>query len=136
MMGRKPSGERTVYDQHQQQSGDGPFFGPNVVLREGRAPPGQVFGRDITEAGKNWGIVGAGVPLPGQSTFEARRRACLPAIMIRCVDYRESYRRGSGKARELMMLVEIWGPKEEGIFRISGRSSHIARLRKEFDAGN
>jgi hypothetical protein len=32
-------------------------------------------------------------------------------------------------------LVEIWGPKEEGIFRISGRSSHIARLRREFDAG-
>jgi hypothetical protein len=31
--------------------------------------------------------------------------------------------------------VEIWGPKEEGIFRISGRSSHIARLKKEFDTG-
>lgn len=31
--------------------------------------------------------------------------------------------------------MEQWGPKEEGIFRISGRSSHLARLRKEFDAG-
>jgi hypothetical protein len=29
----------------------------------------------------------------------------------------------------------MWGPKEEGIFRINGRSSHIARLRKEFDSG-
>ena len=35
----------------------------------------------------------------------------------------------------LSRSVEIWGPKEEGILRISGRSSHIARLRKEFDAG-
>lgn len=34
-----------------------------------------------------------------------------------------------------MITVEIWGPKEEGIFRISGRSSHIARLKKEFDSG-
>lgn len=32
-------------------------------------------------------------------------------------------------------LVEIWGPKEEGIFRISGRSSHIVRLKKDFDTG-
>lgn len=35
----------------------------------------------------------------------------------------------------LTRTVELWGPKEEGIFRISGRSSHIARLRREFDAG-
>lgn len=32
-------------------------------------------------------------------------------------------------------VVSIWGPKEEGMFRISGRSSHVARLRKEFDGG-
>jgi hypothetical protein len=31
--------------------------------------------------------------------------------------------------------VEIWGPKEEGIFRISGRSSHISKLKQEFDTG-
>ena len=31
--------------------------------------------------------------------------------------------------------MEIWGPKEEGIFRISGRTSHLSRLRKEFDTG-
>lgn len=35
----------------------------------------------------------------------------------------------------MLTLVEIWGPKEEGIFRISGRTSHLSRLRKEFDAG-
>lgn len=37
--------------------------------------------------------------------------------------------------QRLTETVEIWGPKEEGIFRISGRNSHIARLKKEFDAG-
>jgi len=31
--------------------------------------------------------------------------------------------------------VEIWGPKEEGIFRISGRSSQISELKQEFDKG-
>lgn len=35
----------------------------------------------------------------------------------------------------MLTTVEQWGPKEEGIFRISGRSSHLARLRKEFDSG-
>lgn len=34
-----------------------------------------------------------------------------------------------------MLLVEVWGPKEEGIFRISGRNSHMSRLKKEFDSG-
>ena len=33
------------------------------------------------------------------------------------------------------MPVELWGPKEEGIFRISGRTSHLSRLRREFDSG-
>ena len=46
-MGRKASGERPyqnayLAEQQQQHSADGPFFGPGVVLREGRALPGQV----------------------------------------------------------------------------------------------
>lgn len=68
---------------------DGPFFGHGVVLRPGKALPGQVFGRDITEAGRAWGVVEAGTIMEGQSEWEARRRACLPAVMIRSVDYRE-----------------------------------------------
>lgn len=34
-----------------------------------------------------------------------------------------------------VFLVSIWAPQEEGIFRISGRTTHITQLRKQFDAG-
>lgn len=34
-----------------------------------------------------------------------------------------------------MTVVHIWGPKEEGIFRISGQSSHVAALKRLFDSG-
>lgn len=34
-----------------------------------------------------------------------------------------------------MTVVHIWGPKEEGIFRISGQSSHVAALKRQFDSG-
>lgn len=32
-------------------------------------------------------------------------------------------------------VVRLWAANEEGIFRVSGRSSHVALLRKHFDAG-
>ena len=31
--------------------------------------------------------------------------------------------------------MDIWLKKEEGMFRVSGRNSHVTRLRKEFDSG-
>ncbi|OCF43349.1 hypothetical protein I317_02787 [Kwoniella heveanensis CBS 569] len=97
---------------------EGPVFDETNVKRVAVGGVGRVFGRDIVEAGKEWGIADAGVDTEGKPQWEARRRKCLPAVVVRCVEY-----------------LEIWGPKEEGIFRISGRSSHIAKLRKEFDAG-
>ncbi|KAH9949638.1 RhoGAP-domain-containing protein [Amylocystis lapponica] len=42
----------------------------------------------------------------------------LPALVVRC-------------AQHLLR----WGVQEEGLFRVSGRSSHVAKLRSEFDAG-
>ncbi|KAI0769329.1 hypothetical protein BD413DRAFT_613878 [Trametes elegans] len=42
----------------------------------------------------------------------------LPAIVVRCAQH-----------------IHRWGLQEEGLFRVSGRSSHVARLRSEFDAG-
>lgn len=49
---------------------------------------------------------------------EARRRY-LPAIVVRCVE-----------------AIEKWGVEEEGIYRLSGRSSHTAKLKVIFDRKN
>ncbi|THH13214.1 hypothetical protein EW146_g6972 [Bondarzewia mesenterica] len=43
----------------------------------------------------------------------------LPALVVRCAQH----------------LLK-WGVEEEGLFRISGRASHIAKLRAEFDTGS
>ncbi|WVR03785.1 hypothetical protein IAU60_000780 [Kwoniella sp. DSM 27419] len=94
---------------------DGPAFEEGSMRRKATGSGGKVFGRDVGDSGKEWGVT----ELDGEYTeYERRRRRCLPAVVIRSVEY-----------------LAIWGPKEEGIFRISGRSSHIARLRKEFDSG-
>ncbi|KAI0645376.1 hypothetical protein C8Q79DRAFT_1090834 [Trametes meyenii] len=42
----------------------------------------------------------------------------LPALVVRCAQH-----------------ILRWGVEEEGLFRVSGRSSHVAKLRAEFDAG-
>ncbi|KAK4689923.1 hypothetical protein P7C73_g198, partial [Tremellales sp. Uapishka_1] len=97
---------------------DGPVFETGVVKRAGNRTGGKVFGKDLVETGRLWGIADASMVLEGEDDWRKRRKSCLPAIVIRCVDY-----------------LELWGPKEEGIFRISGRSSHLSRLRKEFDGG-
>ncbi|ODN97492.1 hypothetical protein L198_04059 [Cryptococcus wingfieldii CBS 7118] len=96
----------------------GPIFDQEIVKRPPEGNEGKVFGREIVDAGREWGVVDAGFEVDGQSEWESRRRKCLPAVVVRCVDY-----------------LEIWGPKEEGIFRISGRSSHVATLKRNFDSG-
>jgi hypothetical protein len=50
------------------------------------------------------------------SREEARERY-LPAVVVRC-----------------LQSLEKWGGDEEGIYRLSGRSSHTAKLRTVFDA--
>ncbi|KAH7927497.1 RhoGAP-domain-containing protein [Leucogyrophana mollusca] len=42
----------------------------------------------------------------------------LPALVVRCAQH-----------------IRTWGVQELGLFRVSGRSSHVARLRAEFDTG-
>ncbi|KAF8135562.1 hypothetical protein EV363DRAFT_1396040 [Boletus edulis] len=42
----------------------------------------------------------------------------LPALVVRCAQH-----------------ILAWGVQEQGLFRVSGRSSHIAKLRAEFDTG-
>ncbi|TXT07213.1 hypothetical protein VHUM_03383 [Vanrija humicola] len=90
-----------------------------VVKRPARAGyAGRLFGRELQEAGRAWTVVDAHAERPGDTEYEIRRRQCLPAIVVRAIE-----------------CLIVWGPKEEGIFRISGRSSHLARLRREFDGG-
>ncbi|PPR07351.1 hypothetical protein CVT26_013664 [Gymnopilus dilepis] len=48
---------------------------------------------------------------------ELEERA-LPALVVRCAQH-----------------LLLWGVKEEGLFRVSGRPSHVSRLRAEFDSG-
>lgn len=97
-----------------------PIWGEGVVKRAARKnyPRGLVFGQQLDVAGRTWGVFDAASDREDEEEYHQRRRRCLPAIVIRCVDY-----------------LNIWGPQEEGVFRISGRSSHINRLRRDFDAG-
>ncbi|KAK6907389.1 hypothetical protein I203_101383 [Kwoniella mangroviensis CBS 8507] len=103
---------------HEAPTPDGPTFESDTIKRSGDGTVGKVFGRDVVDSGKEWGIFDDTIDQSDLDDYEKRRRKCLPAVVIRSVEY-----------------LQIWGPKEEGIFRISGRSSHIAKLRKEFDSG-
>ncbi|KAJ9094686.1 hypothetical protein QFC21_005843 [Naganishia friedmannii] len=100
---------------------EGPKLVPETILRRPR--PGQedaklAFGKELEEAARACPVE----DLPEVETDNERRRKnrkrCLPAVAVRCVDH-----------------LCIWAPQEEGIFRISGRSTHITQLRKQFDAG-
>lgn len=48
-------------------------------------------------------------------TREEARHLMLPRLVVRCIE-----------------SLEKWGPSEEGIYRISGRSSHTSKLRSFF----
>lgn len=97
-----------------------------------RAPPSQVGSSSTTQ------LVGVDlgsdfhVDLPALTEDEARtanrqqvriasreeaRLKYLPAVVVRCIE-----------------AVEQWGWEEEGIYRLSGRSSHTSKLRQIFNA--
>lgn len=56
-------------------------------------------------------VTAAKVPL----SREQARHLYLPRVVVRCIE-----------------SLEKWGPSEEGIYRISGRSSHTSKLRAHF----
>ncbi|KZV80875.1 RhoGAP-domain-containing protein [Exidia glandulosa HHB12029] len=86
---------------------------------------GLVFGRALVDCVRDTRVsrvvyVTASSPkLPhmGAPARDIEERA-LPALIVRCVQH-----------------LRRWGVEEEGLFRISGRASHIAKLRSEFDTG-
>lgn len=88
---RKPSRDRSVSAQATMGStADGPVLHHTSILRPAGDAVGKVFGRDISEAGKAWAVVDANKDIDGMTPLEKRRRECLPALIIRAVDYRES----------------------------------------------
>ncbi|KAG0703244.1 hypothetical protein DFH29DRAFT_803720 [Suillus ampliporus] len=54
-------------------------------------------------------------PSVPSAVLESRR---LPALVVRCAQH-----------------ILTWGIQELGLFRVNGRSSHVAKLRSEFDTG-
>ena len=70
---------------------DGPVFQEGVVQRPAGGRSGRVFGRPLQQAGRAWGVVDAGSAKEGMSQHEVRRRACLPALVVRSVEYCESF---------------------------------------------
>lgn len=67
----------------------GPVFRGEMIKRPTEGGGGKVFGREIVDAGKEWGVVDAGFEIRGQSEWEMKRRKCLPAVVIRSCDYCE-----------------------------------------------
>lgn len=66
-------------------------FGDGVVKRRPReGKQGLVFGRDLGLVGRASGVFDAAQERPGEDDYHRRRRQCLPAVAIRCVEYRES----------------------------------------------
>ncbi|KZV70673.1 RhoGAP-domain-containing protein [Peniophora sp. CONT] len=117
-----PSGTWSVHtaDSSLSSQSQGNSLGP--VLRGPKAQSGLVFGRPLNDAVRDtalehvrtamngeWPDAGPSAPLADRA---------LPALVVRCVQH-----------------IMTWGLEEEGLFRISGRASHIARLRSEFDTG-
>ena len=76
---------------HVGQLYDGPFFDEGVVRRPGGPTSGRVFGKDLISAGKLWGIEDAEVEVDGETEWDRRRKACLPAVVIRTLEHRETH---------------------------------------------
>jgi hypothetical protein len=64
---------------------EGPDLSGAEEHRKGKERPGTVFGRPLVEAGEDAHVVDA---MAGDE-MERRRRHCLPAIVVRCVEYRK-----------------------------------------------
>lgn len=87
----------------------GPMLRPPT--RNGR---GAVFGRSLQECVAETRVTDGRIP-------DERRRGeglWVTALVTRCIAH-----------------LTHWGLQEEGLFRITGRSTHVAKIRGEFDTG-
>ncbi|KAM5533311.1 hypothetical protein V8D89_012985 [Ganoderma adspersum] len=85
---------------------------------------GLVFKRDLRSSVRETAIEDVLIRLASEEEkadafgYRPLESRLLPALVVRCAQH-----------------ILRWGVQEEGLFRISGRSSHVAKLRSEFDAG-
>ncbi|GBE81224.1 hypothetical protein SCP_0309510 [Sparassis crispa] len=84
---------------------------------------GLVFRRDLKECVRETAIDAVRLSMLKDSDdvdsgIRPLEERWLPALAVRCAQH----------------LLK-WGVQEEGLFRVSGRSSHVAKLRSEFDVG-
>ncbi|KIY69544.1 RhoGAP-domain-containing protein [Cylindrobasidium torrendii FP15055 ss-10] len=92
-----------------------------------------VFGRDLKTVTREAGVgrridfnsidlvalLGAQhASIVDKEVLQALEQRRLPALVVRCAQH-----------------IILWGIQEEGLFRVSGRSSHVNKLRAEFDTG-
>ncbi|KIJ49522.1 hypothetical protein M422DRAFT_246603 [Sphaerobolus stellatus SS14] len=120
---RTPGGTSGMWSVHSQSSSrssserDGretptPYAGMGRMVRPPKNPAGGlVFKRELWECVKD-----TMVSDPDARDDVAKRM--LPALVYRCYQH-----------------LHKWGLEEEGLFRVTGRSSHITRLRADFDGG-
>lgn len=106
--------------------------GPMNLPSTGAGLGGLVFGRDLKACVKDTALDtirnslhGCGFIASSADTAVGHKghRASLeerhlPALIVRCTQH-----------------ILTWGVQEQGLFRVSGRSSHIVKLRAEFDTG-
>ncbi|KAH6914473.1 hypothetical protein BKA70DRAFT_1218010 [Coprinopsis sp. MPI-PUGE-AT-0042] len=109
----------------------GPMLGVMVrgpiKTKQGTLISGVVFGQDLkTAVEQTMPITVSNLDKDADSKVGGERERLvkevqtrmLPALVTRCAQH-----------------LLIWGVQEEGLFRVSGRASHITRLRTEFDTG-
>ncbi|CCM00416.1 uncharacterized protein FIBRA_02446 [Fibroporia radiculosa] len=109
---------------------------------DGLTASGPVLGRRLRGPRRN----SQGVSIIGGLVFKRDLQTCVADTAIDGI-----FQRSEGEEQGMRILTERrlpalivrcsqhllrWGLQEEGLFRVSGRSSHVARLRSEFDAGS
>lgn len=90
-------------------------------LNDARGGRGHVFGCPLKE-----GVDTTHVVLEQRSTVHDEQCADLLPLQDRQL---------SALALRCSQHILAWGVHEEGLFRVSGRPSHVSRLRAEFDSG-
>ncbi|KAI0081876.1 RhoGAP-domain-containing protein, partial [Panus rudis PR-1116 ss-1] len=82
---------------------------------------GLVFGRELEMCVRDTAIDGVFEDKSenvGNAVVKPLEKRKLPALVVRCAQH-----------------ILVWGVQEEGLFRVSGRPAHVAKLRSEFDTG-
>lgn len=69
---------------------DGPIFEEGVCKRRSQGRTGRLFGRDLVEAGQTWPVYDASELGEDVDEWQKRRKRCLPALVVRAVDYCKS----------------------------------------------